>query len=309
MRLHVSASLAILIVTAAFVHAAQKADIKIRAEETLVDVLVTVNGKPVGDLTADDFEILDDGVRQEIQGARLQKQMPVTAIMVFDMSGSVHGEMLFHLKNAASRLLSDLKSDDKAALITFSNAVVLGSSPSGDLTRVKLALDQAKPDGNSSLIDASYAGLMLTRSIRDPTLLMIFSDGRDTMSWLTSDAVLEAAKRNEAVVYAVSTRRILNRAIPSAEYLFESEKRMPKRTFLGDLTDLTGGDLINIESTFNLDAVFLNILDEYRNRYLLAYTPRGVKRGGWHNIEVRVKNKKAKIKARPGYIDFSNKKD
>lgn len=309
MKLLSSASLAILITTAAFVHGFQKADISIRVDDVPVDVLVTVNGKPVGDLTADDFEIFDNGVRQDIQYARLQKQMPVTAIMVFDMSRSVDGEMLFHLRNAASKLLSELKSEDRAALITFNNAVVLGSPPSKDITRLKAALDRVQPDGNSSLIDASYAGLMLTQSISDPTLLMIFSDGRDTMSWLTSDAVLEAAKRSEAVVYAVSTRLIINRTILSAEYIFESEKRMPKKTFLGDLTNLTGGDLINIESTFNLDAEFLNILNEYRNRYLLAYTPRGVKRGGWHSIEVRVKNRSAKVKARPGYIEISGKEN
>jgi VWFA-related protein len=127
------------------------------------------------------------------------------------------------------------------------------------------------------------------------------------MSWLSNDAVLEAAKRSEAVVYAVSTRMIINRALLSAEYLFEPEKRMPKKTFLGDLTKLTGGALINIESTLDLDAVFLKVLDEFRNRYLLTYVPREVKRGGWHTVEVRVKNKSAKVSSRSGYIQSPGK--
>ena len=295
------AMLAIMLVAGAIASAAQKSDFSVSAEEVRVDVLVTVNGKPVENLKTADFEVFDNGVRQEILYAEIQEKTPVSAIMIFDMSRSVAGEMLIYLKNAASNLLADLASDDHAALITFNNAVALGSLPTRDLAGIKLALSQAKPAGNSSLLDASYAGLILAQSRSDPALVIIFSDGRDTMSWLTSDAVLEAAKRNEAVVYAVSAGRIMNRTVLSAESLFASEYRMPKKTFLNDLTELTGGSLLNVEST-DLAAAFRSILDEFRHRYLVTYRPRGVSEGGWHNIAVRVRNRSAKVKTRTGYI-------
>ena len=200
------------------------------------------------------------------------------------MSRSVAGPLLDHLKEAADAFLNDLKKEDQAGLITFNNAVALGSSPTRDIARVRSALNLAQPFGNSSLIDGSYAGLVLAQSSPNPPLLIIFSDGRDTFSWLTGAAVLETAKRNGAVVYAVSTARL------------------PEKAFLRDLAKLTGGSLFEVEPIESLDTIFLGILDEFRQRYLVTYTPRDVPETGWHKLDVRVKNRTAKVGARPGYM-------
>jgi Ca-activated chloride channel family protein len=281
------ASLAILLAATALKASAQKANFSVAAEEVRVDVLVTDKGKPVAGLRAADFEILDNGIPQEIQYVTLQKQTPISATLVFDMSMSVAGDMLNHLKDAARGLLADLGKEDHVALITFNNAVVLGSPPTRDLARVRRALDQVQPAGNSSLIDGSYAGLVLAESRPDPPLLIIFSDGRDTISWLTSDAVLETAKHNDAVVYAVST------------------SGLPNKSFLSDLAEFTAGSIFEVESIENLPAVFLRILDEFRQRYLVTYIPSGVSEGGWHKLEVRAKHRSAKVRARPGYMRSS----
>jgi VWFA-related protein len=267
--------------------AAQETTFSVKAEEVRVDVLVTDTGKPVAGLSATDFEILDNGIPQEIHYVTLQTQAPISTTLVFDMSRSVAGSLLENLKNAARRFLDDLKKEDYAALITFNNAVILGSAPTRDFARVRQALDQAQAFGNSSLIDGSYAGLVLAESRPDQPLIIIFSDGRDTFSWLTADSVLETAKRNDAVVYAVSTAR-------------QSDK-----TFLSDLTKLTGGSLLEVKSNKELAAAFLTILDEFRQRYLIAYTPNGSSEIGWHKVEVRVKRPTAKISSRPGYMRTS----
>ncbi len=60
--------------------------------------------------------------------------------------------------------------------------------------------------------------------------------------------------------------------------------------------------MFEIEKTANLAATFLGILDEFRHRYLVSYTPKGVPKDGWHKLDVRVKNRRATIKARPGYL-------
>jgi hypothetical protein len=73
-------------------------------------------------------------------------------------------------------------------------------------------------------------------------------------------------------------------------------------TFLQDLTQFTGGALYKIESTKNLDQVFINILEEFRQRYLLTYSPAGALSKGWHKLEVRVRDPKITIKARPGFL-------
>jgi VWFA-related protein len=115
------------------------------------------------------------------------------------------------------------------------------------------------------------------------SLVIVFSDGLDTASWLTADAVVDVAKRSDVVVYAVSVRS------------------PQKPDFLRDLTSTTGGRLLEVEKTTSLDAIFLGVLEEFRRRYLVSYTPRGVAPTGWHRLDVRVK-RNATVKARPGYL-------
>ena len=255
------------------------------SSEVRVDVLVTEDGIPVTDLTASDFEIYDNGVlQQEIKHAKLQQHMPVSAMLVFDMSDSVVGELLDHLKEAAFGLISEFNSQDRVALITFNHALVLGTDFTSDFSQIRSALEQAKPTGNSALIDASYAGMVLAKSGAELPLIIIFSDGFDTFSWLTEDMVLETAKSIDSVIYAVSTRK------------------QTETSFLRNLTDLTGGTLFEVESTRDLASIFLDTLNEFRSRYMLAYTPQGVPEYGWHQLEVRVHRSTVKIRTRPGYM-------
>jgi Ca-activated chloride channel homolog len=275
-------TLAILICIGTFSRAAQIPTFKVKTEEVRIDMLVTDHSKPVTDLRETDFEVFDNGVPQKIEFVGFQ-QTPIDSIFVLDMSASVAGESFKSLRNAGSRFLDALQKDERAALVTFGDIVSLGSPLSNDIKRVNEALDHATPIGDTSLIDACYAGLMLAESRSSRPLLVVFSDGLDTFSWLSDDMVLEVAKRTNAVVYAVSAGR------------------QPNHPFLSDLCKMTGGSLFDIESTQDLSAVFLNILEEFRQRYLLTYSPLGVSKGGWHELKIRVKGRNVDIKARPGY--------
>jgi Ca-activated chloride channel family protein len=248
-----------------------------------VDALVTADGHPVHGLTATDFEVRDNGVVQQVDLVDTE-QLPVNAILALDMSGSVAGDRLAHLRNAGHALVDALRKDDRAALVSFSHVVALGSGLTSDFNRVRQALDRAQPNGNTSLVDASYAGLILGESNAGRALMIAFSDGLDTASWLTPDRVLDTGKRSDVVVYGVSL---------AGE---------GKATFLRDLGAVTGGSLIEIASTKDLDAEFLRVLDEFRQRYLLSYSPRGVTKEGYHRLEVRVKERDVRVKARPGYL-------
>ncbi len=248
-----------------------------------VDVLVTDGGKPVRGLRAADFEVLDNGVRQTVDFVSAE-QLPLNVVFTFDLSGSIVGERLANLREASHAVLDGLKADDQAALVTFDNAVLVGPGLTRDVRLVKAAIDRAEPTGNTSLVDASFAGLMLAEADVGRGLVIVFSDGVDTASWLGPKAVLDVAKRSDAVVYAVSAG--LN----------------SRAEFLGDLTEQTGGRLFTIESTRDLSGVFLEVLDEFRQRYLLSYSPAGVSPGGWHPLTVRVKGRNATVRARPGYL-------
>jgi Ca-activated chloride channel family protein len=252
-----------------------------RVEAVRVDVLVTDGGKPVRGLGPDDFDILDNGVPQHVDLVSFE-QIPLNVVLTLDMSDSVAGERLDHLRAAGAAVLAGLKKQDQAALVTFSNRVVLGAALTTDPAPVQAALDNAMGAGGTALIDGAYAGMMTGEADVGRALLIMFSDGLDTASWLTPDEVLEIARRSDVVVYAVAVGR-------------------SKPEFLRDLATVTGGRLFEVEKTGNLTAVFLNVLEEFRQRYLVSYTPRNVAKDGWHRLEVRVK-RKATIKARPGYL-------
>jgi Ca-activated chloride channel homolog len=246
-------------------------------------VLVTENGRPVLGLKPTDFELLDNGVAQQIDHASFE-QIPLNVILTLDMSDSVAGARLDHLRAAGRALLDALKKDERAALVTFSHVVMLGSDLTTDLKRVWAGIEAAEPSGGTGLVDASFASIMLGESDVGRSLVLVFSDGLDTASWLPPDGVLDVARRSDAVVYGITAGRVR------------------RGDFLRDLSELTGGRLYEGESTGNLGSIFVGVLEEFRLRYLISYSPRGVSNAGWHRLEVRVKRRGVTVKARPGYL-------
>jgi VWFA-related protein len=254
-----------------------------RVEAVRVDVLVTQDGRPVSGLRPADFAVEDNGVPQVVDLVS-SELLPLNVILTLDMSASVAGESLDHLRRAGRAVLEGLRTGDRAALVTTSEVVAMGAPLTSDFERVRRALDSSAAQGLTSLIDASYAGMMLGESDVGRALLLVFSDGLDSSSWLSSSEVLDIARRCDAVVYGVFVGR------------------SPASDFLRDLSEVTGGNHIEIESTKNLSAVFLGVLDEFRHRYLVSYSPQGVSKEGWHQLTVRVKGRSATVKARPGYF-------
>ena len=174
-----------------------------KVEAVRVDVLVTRDGKPVPGLRAADFEILDNGVRQAVDIVSFE-QLPLNVVFTFDLSDSIIGDRLVNLREAGHAVLGALRKGDQSALVTFNHAVVVGPGLTADAGLVRAAIDGTEPTGNTSLTDAVFAGMMLAESDVGRGLVIVFSDGLDTSSWLRPKAVLDVAKRSDAVVYAVS---------------------------------------------------------------------------------------------------------
>jgi VWFA-related protein len=299
-----------------------------RGEAVRVDVLVTNGNRPIAGLTPADFEVLDNGVPQAIDVVTIE-DVPFSVLFALDASESMEGGPLKDLKTAAAAAVETLRDADRAAVLTFSEelrhpAAWLPKGPA--LAR---AIDGVRAAGATALFDAAFAALML----RDPDpgrrgLVLVFSDGEDTSSWLPASAALDKASRTDAVVYSVSIKSLRQRgadldaaarsplAAPSRSSVpigqrsigFRSGIRLSPNAplleqspFLPELAQRTGGQALGVETSGKLRDAFERIIMEFRSRYLLTYTPRGVDTPGWHRIEVKVKGQRATVQARRGY--------
>jgi VWFA-related protein len=259
-----------------------------------VEVSVTRNGSALRGLSATDFELRDNGRVQKAQ--LVVEEDAVDVLLVLDMSRSVGGPTLDALKNAARAFLDGLREGEQAAVVAFREEVLLLEPFTADRDRVRRALDRAEPRGSTALRDAVYAALRLHEPGPRRTAVVVFSDGRDSLSWLGPSEVIEAASRSQALVYGVATRG----------------RDESKDSFLGDLVRATGGRLFDAASQEpylrhnsitdqHLRERFLDVLADIRARYVLSFTPEGADTTGWHTLDVKLRKVKGDVLARPRY--------
>lgn len=278
---------------------AQQPTFRAGIEIVRLDVSVTRDDEPVTGLTAADFEVRDNGKRQRLTGVLLE-EVPLDVFFVFDTSGSVRGEKRADLRRAALAFLSGLAPGDQAALLAFSHQVSLLQALTPDLGAVRRAVDTLEPSGSTALNDAVYAALLQRTANERRAVVVAFSDGLENISWLTVDAVVEAAKRSDMVIYGVTllapagAPRVAVRQ--PATFPPPQEDELLRRVALA-----TGGRVWAADSSARLEEVFTDVLREIRSRYLLAYEPEPAGQAGWHRVQVKVKRDKGVVTSRPGY--------
>ena len=277
-----------------------------------IDVQVIRDGRPVTGLTTADFELRDSNVKQQIEVVSLEQQ-PIDVLFAFDTSESMTGEPLATLKEAAHAAVGTLAKDDRTALLTFSHALSRRSGWTDDRARITGAIDSAVANGATSLQDAVLAACTLRESARGRMLVLLFSDGMDTISWLDPLRSLDQARRTDAVFDGVSmppphvsppgvTPGPAPRPLPDAVTTrwFLEEPVLFRQEFLRVLAQETGGDMITATSP-TLRDTFVRIVTLFKTRYVLSYVPKGVGAQGWHPIDVRLTHGAADIRARRGY--------
>lgn len=253
-----------------------------RVDIVRIDVSVRRNGRAVRGLTTEDFEVYDNGVRQRISFVR-SEETPINLVLALDMSDSLRGPGLAQLRAASARLVQMLKAGDSGALIAFTDLVTIRSPFTENVAALSSALELPAAGPDTALIDAAYAAMVLADSASDRPVVVVFSDGVDTASFLNPSFVLDTAKQTGPAVFAVVT--------PQAGL----------GGFLDDLVRLTGGRRVGVTSLDDLADTFVTILENSKERYLLGYTPTGVAATGWHELKVSVRGG-AEVHARPGYL-------
>jgi len=224
------------------------------------------------------------------RGATGGVSKPVDVVLALDVSDSVDGEPLEHLKAAAHALVDVLRPEDSFSLLTFSSRVRLAVSPADARTRAHEVIEATQAQLTTSLYDAAFAAVATADASRGRPLALVLSDGKDHGSWLKPEQVLRAAEGSELVVHVVFTRQTGG-----------------EQDFLRELAATTGGEEWRADYG-QLRDVLLKALEEFRSRYTLRYERQGVPRAGWHEFDIRVRQPGVRVRARSGYVEEEDRR-
>ena len=284
-RVAVTAGLAVPVLAAA---QSQAPVFRTGTEAVIIDVAVLAGNKPVAGLTVGDFEVTDNGVPQAIVDLT-RETMPIDISLIVDTSGSVRGPLFNALRGAIDDVATRIAPADTMRLVQFSERVGVGNAMSPQPGQ-KISTQLRVPDGYTSLLDAIAMGLITEPRPGRREMAIVLTDGWDTTSIVSEDAVVELAKRSNAAVFAVALVTT-STSVPAHEKLLRA------------VTGLSGGRLAVLPRGQDLSKAFVQALDDFRTSYVVRYEPRGVERRGWHDVEIHVRNKpNYSVRARKGYV-------
>jgi len=284
----------------------------------LVEVLfsvVTKHEKLVTDLQKENFKAFDDNVQQEVTSFSQPTDLPLRIGMVLDTSNSIRDRLKFEQEAAVDFLFNALRRDrDQAFLMTFDDGPQIIKDFTGDGGDLRDTILKQRAGGGTSLYDAVYAASeqLLNKSplpagpnpdVR--RVLVVISDGDDNSSGHSRGEAIEMAQRAGVIIYAIST---------STEWVSQDEVRDPAKRVnrkyekgegdhvLDQLAAETGGRAFFPYWIDDLGQSFLDIGDELRHQYALAYSPAGrVPDNKYHTIRIQVDRKDVIVRARKGY--------
>ena len=268
------------------------------ARRVIVDVFVSQDGRPVSGLTADDFQVLDNGEPQEGITLLDVADEPLSAVLLMDMSASVKGRKLQQSKRAARAFVTGLAPSDEIAVIEFATQYRLIQPMTKIPQEAISSLERLRGGGVTALYDSLHAATVYADSGTGRPLVVVFSDGDDNSSWLTMDALVTGVEASSAVIYAVRVSSGAGLILDGHFVPISSDDEGTRA--LTNVVEAAGGRLISLQSTENLADAYAAILDEMRRRYLLVYEPVS-NEPGWHSLDVKLRRKKGEVRARTGY--------
>ena len=262
-----------------------------RVDLVRLDVSVRRSDRPVVGLRADDFVLTDNGHAQRLESASLES-MPLSVLLVLDTSFSMAGPRFANLISGAKGVLKSLRPEDRVALLTFSSHITLRVELTDDFDLVERALDELTPSGATSLRDAVYTSLKVALAHASRGIALVFSDGLDTLSWLTPEQIVTSVKSVDLVIYGVE---------------LTDPPRGMRASSTGDqilvpITEATGGRRWVTDQSARIGPLLLEALADMRARYLLTYYPEPAVASGWHELKVTLKTGRGDILTRPGYL-------
>jgi len=276
-----------------------------RSAVDLVSLNVTVTegtGKYVTDLTAQDFAVFEDGVKQDVTFFT-RTNLPIALALLIDTSASMENK-LPTAQEAAIGFAKRLRPQDLAEVVDFDSRVVVLQSFSNSLFELEQAIRKTSAGGSTSLYNAVYIALkdlkkIVAKSSDDirRQAIVVLSDGEDTSSLLPFEEVLDLAKRSETAIYSIGLRAGEGTTGVSAKGFKEAEFVM--RQFSQE----TGGRSFFPNQLSDLAGIYGQISDELSSQYTVGYTSKNPKRdGSWRRVVVRATRPNLTARTKLGYF-------
>ena len=284
--------------------APQPPQVPFRTGVDLVSLNVTVtdsSARYITDLTQDEFNVFEDGVKQDVTFFN-RTNLPIALALLIDTSASMESK-LPTAQEAAVGFAKRLRAQDLAEVIDFDSRVVVLASFTNGVSDLEQAIRKTSAGGSTSLYNAVYIALKdlkkvvakNTEEIRRQALVVL-SDGEDTSSLLPFEEVLDLAKRSETAIYAIGLRSPDG---PGAATKGFKEAEFVLRQFAQE----TGGRSFFPNQLSDLANVYGQISDELSSQYTVGYTSRNPKRdGSWRRVVVRVVRPNLTARTKLGYF-------
>ncbi|HEX3644274.1 MAG TPA: VWA domain-containing protein [Vicinamibacterales bacterium] len=284
--------------------AAQPPQVPFRAGVDLVSLNVTVSdgaGKYITDLTPEDFNVFEDGVKQEVTFFN-RTNLPIALALLLDTSASMDSK-LPTAQEAAIGFARRLRSQDLAEVIDFDSRVVVLQNFTNNAAELEAAIKKTSAGGSTSLYNAVYIALKDLKKVVAKNAeeirrqaIVVLSDGEDTSSLLPFEEVLDLAKRSETAIYAIGLRApegpgTTTKGFKEAEFVLRqfAQETGARSFFPSQLAELSG--------------VYGQISDELSSQYTVGYTSRNPKRdGSWRRVVVRVTRPSMTARTKLGYF-------
>lgn len=272
-----------------------------RAGIDLVNFGVTISdrrGNYITDLSAEDFEIVEEGQRQTITyfapGEEGASAPELHAGLLFDTSGSM-GEDIKLSRSAAIRFLNTLSDAKDMTLVDFDTEVRVAKYGQRDFPRMVERIRGRQPDGWTAMYDA--LGVYLDGASEDEgrTILVLYTDGGDTRSTIAFGDVMTLIRASDVTIYTIGFLQHQS-----------SATRNEQRARLSQIADATGGQAFFPVTMKDVDAAYDKIVAQIRAQYSLGYSSTNTKQDGqWRRVEIKVKRpdlRDARIQTRKGYF-------
>jgi Ca-activated chloride channel family protein len=279
--------------------AAQQPPPTFRSGTQIVSLFVTVSDaqkRLVPDLTKDDFEVFDNEKPQPLVFFQNEIQ-PISVVVMLDTSGSMTGTISL-LRAAAEQFLIRLLPEDKGRVGAFNDKIQFSSRFTSD--RDELVGDVKDLDyGNGTrLWDAVAASLDELKGIEGRRVILVFTDGDDTESHTRLGTVIDRARADEVMIYAIG--------LESNYFNGQRMVRSKPDNGLRRISDETGGGYFELQKTADLAPTFTRVAQELHSQYVLGFTPTLLD-GKVHKLAVRMKQSGMTARARRSYLAVADK--